>query len=829
MSESLWELLPAFLREDDADAGALRALLDIVGDDLAAVESAIWDFYDDLFIETCQPWAISYIGALVANDLIYDGSRSTDDRTATTLFADLAPHDLRAPVGVRSRADVGRTIGYRRRKGTPAMLEEVARNVTGWPVKLVECFQLLDWPQHLSHLRPQAALIDVRSPERGERAAGPFSDAVRTVDMRLPHLGITSGSVIAAGAPGVADYVDDPTRVQTTPIEPEEPPYHPRTAAFFAWRLDSSPIVWSKPAPSPSCSFGWSFSPLGSRTPLFSRWVSSGSGDTYQRATEPAVPQPIRRTLFSKDLADYSASDPATRPPYTTFYGPFADPTGLLSELGPTACITVIDQALPLDPTGVFCTRLDTWPAAQPAGRVIGIDVVNGRFVLGTGYTPASDGLAVAWFPGHSGWMGGGGYDRSAWLIPDRPSGFEETPLRLTVGTRPRPAGEPVPDHPDVSDALAHWQSLNPRPACVIEILDSGTYYVPGPIELTNHSWLVIQAANGERPHLRTTTLPAGPPPAVVSTVLEIDVDTTGATSDSDRAASLTFSGVLIEGALHVVGQPRHLRLWHSTIVPGCSLTEDGEPATAKPSIVVEPGNQMLRVEIAFSIVGPVRGPRRCEGVWLLDSAVDGLGADTAPAITGLAGSVTDPVPPAAGDPGPPLHVERSTVLGAVQAVSLDATDSIFTGRVWAQRTQEGCVRFSYVTLDSVTARRYRCQPDLAADAASRAAVAAALASNPSLSQAQQDAIASSTRAAIAAVLVPSFTARRYGHPAYLQLARSAPAEIQRGASDGSEMGALCHRKQPQREDNLRIRLAEYLPFSLDPALVFVDMREVST
>ena len=43
------------------------------------------------------------------------------------VFADLAPHDLRAPIAARARADVARTIYYRRRKGTPAMLEELAR------------------------------------------------------------------------------------------------------------------------------------------------------------------------------------------------------------------------------------------------------------------------------------------------------------------------------------------------------------------------------------------------------------------------------------------------------------------------------------------------------------------------------------------------------------------------------------------------------------------------------------------------------------------------------------------------------------------------------
>jgi hypothetical protein len=161
-------------------------------------------------------------------------------------------------------------------------------------------------------------------------------------------------------------------------------------------------------------------------------------------------------------------------------------------------------------------------------------------------------------------------------------------------------------------------------------------------------------------------------------------------------------------------------------------------------------------------------------------------------------------------------------VLGAVMVATLEASETIFTGHVRVQRTQEGCARFSYLTLDSVTPRRYRCQPDLTATVVAKAAVSAAVAANPGLTVAQQAAVAAAARANVAAALAPGFETRWYGHPAYGQLVRSTAVEIARGAADGSEMGALAHLKQPQREDNLRLRLAEYLPFSLDPALVYV-------
>jgi hypothetical protein len=70
--------------------------------------------------------------------------------------------------------------------------------------------------------------------------------------------------------------------------------------------------------------------------------------------------------------------------------------------------------------------------------------------------------------------------------------------------------------------------------------------------------------------------------------------------------------------------------------------------------------------------------------------------------------------------------------------------------------------------------------------------------------------------------VVPSFTTTLYGQPAFAQLLLSCPIEIRTGAEDGSEMGAFCHLKQPQRESNLKVRLREYLPFGLEPIVVYV-------
>ena len=77
-------------------------------------------------------------------------------------------------MAARIRADVAKTIYYRRRKGILPMLEELARDVTAWPAHAVEFIELLGWAQHLEHIRPQSRWTDIRSVDRMDRIDGPF-------------------------------------------------------------------------------------------------------------------------------------------------------------------------------------------------------------------------------------------------------------------------------------------------------------------------------------------------------------------------------------------------------------------------------------------------------------------------------------------------------------------------------------------------------------------------------------------------------------------------------------------------------------------------------
>jgi hypothetical protein len=383
--------------------------------------------------------------------------------------------------------------------------------------------------------------------------------------------------------------------------------------------------------------------------------------------------------------------------------------------------------------------------------------------------------------------MGGGPYDRRKWLVR---RDLDPAPKVYQVEE-----GGSAPLFPSVSAAILQWQ-FDQRPGAIISILDSRNYTTPTSIVLRNEGWLAIEAADGERPLLQT--LPAG---------LTVDVSPPVAPGSPDRNGSLTFSGVVIEGFITVTGDLGELRLLHSTMVPGRALDDNGKPTTADPSLTVAgtdaSGNAInaeLKVEAAYSILGGLVVPDHASGIWVLDAIVDGAGSA---AISGSGGAH-----------GAPLTAERSTFFGAVLVKSMNASEVIFTSPSDALRTQNGCVRFSYVPPGSHVPRQYRCQPDLEIEQE----IARALKDNPALTSLEQSEI----RDFIQGWLVPSFKTRNYGSPFYAQLHLGCPRQILTGAEDGSEMGVFCHVKQAQRESNLKIRLEEYLPFGLQAGIIYV-------
>lgn len=758
--EQLYELLPAIYRERDAASGeALRALLSVVDGQVDLVEGDIRRLWDNLFVELCDPWVIPYIGDLVGTTPLFDESRVRQQDTARELFPDLRGPRLIPDVAIRARADVANTVYYRRRKGTLPMLEELARDVTGWGTHAVEFFELLGWTQYVrDHLRLHSEHgAALRHVERADRICSAFDDLSHTVDVRR--------------------------------INPLDGWHNIRNIGLFLWRLNSYEAEYVDARRLGAAGdYRYHTSPLGNDAPLFTRWRREG--DETGLATELHVPGPIRPARLFEDLKAYRAL-PMPRPGFSEFYGLFDVLPGATLPQAPGASIMIVlhrgTTATPVPPELVRCMDLSGW--SQPTADLVGIDVRRGRLALGPDRllpAVAPDRVEVFYHYGFSADMGGGPYRRRAWLVRPR-SGME----RLTV-SQSGAAGT----FATITAALAEWTSRG-KPDTIITIADSRTYTEALSIEPADGRWLALEAGDEVRPHLCLTA----------------PLAFTGSHPD----ATVTLSGLLIEGTLHVEGELGRLRVLHSTLVPGGSIAQTdppaAAPAAAPPSVLVAPGpagdprNEDMRLEIAFSIVGPLRVPEHAKGIWALDSIIDGVDTSAIAA------------PATVDQPGPPVWMERVTVLGRSFVKEIVyGSEVVFDAPVTAARTQSGCLRFGFVAQDSLTPRRYRCQPDLRIAAEVEQAETQAAAAGISFGDPERAEIATRVRT----WLVPAYTSRGYGDPGYAQLHLSCPREIAAGAQDGAEMGAFCHLKQPQRVANLKLRLEEYLPFGLEAGFIYV-------
>ena len=678
-TDRLMNLLPAVYRLRDVDKRGpldrdqLRKLLSIIAGQVDLLDEDLAQLYDDQFIDTCADWVIPYIGDLLGTSPLYAGNETEGD-TARSLFPDLLGPRFAPRVALRGRADVARTIYFRKRKATLPMLEELANAVTGWAAHVVEFFELLIWNQCIrNHVRLHSkGTVDLRKLDALDRIQRPFDTASHTVDV--------------------------------APISQHEGWHEVRNIGFFLWRLRSYAIDGvDARADLAAGAFAYRFHPLGLDTPLFSPFVPTLTGGL----TETTVPSPIRPRLLEHDLANDGTL-------YTDAFS-----------------IALDGVAVPRE--RICSADLSAW--AQPADDTVAVDTRTGRIALGATIDVPSR-VEVAYHYGFSSDLGGGTYARSSWKV-------KSARAEAILSVRKDGTG----DATTVAGALALWDRAKNT---IIEIADNRTYEEGAlTLDVAEGKWLAIEAADRKRPTL----------------ILSAPIEVPGV-----KSSSVTLGGLLIEGRVHVSVPAGEVRVIHTTLLDGVDVDE-----VVNDDVREDP----LRLEVAFSIVGPLRVPQTARGIWLLDSIVDGTPGD---AIAG----------PAAGSRGARAWIERSTLFGPARVLEMTlATETIFTAQVNAERRQSGCIRFSYVPPGSRTPRRYRCQPDLSEEA-----------DRPSV--------------------VPSFTSLRYGEPAYAQLHLNGPRVIARGAEDSSEMGVFCHLKQPQREDNLRLRLIEFLPFGLQPGLIFV-------
>jgi hypothetical protein len=235
----LFALLPAVYRIRDAAQGdPLRALLEVIGNEVQRVSDDIEDLYDNWFIETCAEWVVPYIGDLLG----------------------VRPLTAVESASVSQRGYVANTIGYRRRKGTAAVLEELARDVTGWPAVAVEFFARLATTAHTNHVRlTPPAIATVRDAAAMEYVGTPFETLARTADMRHIDNGRGRHNISHVG--------------------------------LFLWRLQAYPLVGVSPKAVDDRRFF--FDPLGLDRELFAEPADNTGSSSLPEPQE--VPHPISR------------------------------------------------------------------------------------------------------------------------------------------------------------------------------------------------------------------------------------------------------------------------------------------------------------------------------------------------------------------------------------------------------------------------------------------------------------------------------------------------------------------------------------------------------
>jgi hypothetical protein len=353
--DRLYKLLPTVYQQQEADARryALRDLLRVIAEQVDIVEADIDQLYENWFIETCQDWAVPYIGALVGYRPVLE-TGLPDETTATRTrqrYRTLVP-----------RREVADTIRNRRRKGTLALLEELAADVAGWPARAVEFYTRLDWLQAMQHVRPEVGrTVDVRHGDALDRLDGPFDELAHTVDVRRINSQHTKGR------------------------------YNIPSVGLFVWRLKVYPIsnapAYCLEERGEHC---YTFSVLGNDSPLYT--LPEPEAKPTSLAGELNLPVPIRRRALAARLKDY--------------YGPgksFQIWTGDPPQLVPADRVMVAD--------------LTDWQYQPPRDKVA-VDPERGRMTFNED-DPPHDGVWVSYHYGFSADIGGGEYKRSLSHLSD--------------------------------------------------------------------------------------------------------------------------------------------------------------------------------------------------------------------------------------------------------------------------------------------------------------------------------------------------------------------------------------------------------------------------
>ena len=653
-AEKIWEMMPAIYRHEDGLAinpNVLRALVEVLAKQAAILRRSQDHLWDDQSIELSNDWAVAYIADLVGTRLI-------------------------SALNKRGyRIDVAKTIYYRRRKGTPRILEELISDITGWEGKLVEQFKRLSRTWHSLDPKPlpyagrfsgtmPGGLADLRHPRVSELANSAFDEFFHSPDTRR-HRG-------------------------------QNGRYNIPKLAFHLYRLkvykvaDVTPFVGRD-------KFGFTFDPSGRDIPLFNLRNRDDKTDNktydwddWHSALEWEVPTPIRCRLLahaeyvftSANLHNFQTENTPTSTIMdklfilkgrhfeyesrlqtaliaegltlvSTLYASLLKHT-LIDECGKKVLLTnalSVSVAANIEKIeNITAAQIpDTW-VLPPLSKKVAIDSEKGRFLF-TNAVINKD-ISATYHYGFAGELGAGTYNRPC-----------------------LPETEPHKIFKDGGEIKASDLFHGNTPKYINQINDNKTYSPIG--NKTAIQKFVLQAANKTRPFIR----------------LDADWILTGI----NKNAVLVLDGLWIgnepnkpEKSIILKGDYESVTIRNCTIDPGGPLSM----GNLKPvKILIEAEIQTLTISASIVANIMTKPGGLVEELIVCDAILQ---------------SLTRAVPVLSLDKGKMVHIERTTVLGSINVHRLEASEVILTGLSTVEDTQTGCFRFSAAPKASQLPRPYQ-------------------------------------------------------------------------------------------------------------------------
>ena len=605
--------------------GPLESLLMLVEEQLAIVAEDLDQFYDDQFIETCAPWVIPYIGGLIGFKEVHG----------------VAP-------GVASpRAEVAHTIGFRRRKGTALVLEQLARDITGWGAHAVEFFQELATTQYMNHIRPGNHFApDLRHWEAGAYIDTGFDRTAHKVDVRR--------------------------------IAVERGRYNIQNIGIFLWSLNAYGVTMS-PAVTAVPDTCFRFSSLGRDIPLFNQPVSQGAEITA--LAEPVnVPDVLRRRRLCQDIAQTLAANSAA-----TSYDPGNSLAVFVNgSLVPPSKIQVCDLAGNDGSWINLPTASSSFAAA--------IDPELGRLALppAAGASPV---VQVSYYYGFNADMGGGEYPRSASFAGKPEQVVVRVPgdypgIQQALSALPGDGIVEITDSGRYSEPGGLTVAVKAHGHIELRAADGRrpTLVIGDDISITGGAESQFDL-NG----LIVTYAAPSPPTPLPAALVHIPA---GASNDLSRVG-LTHCTLVPGWALNPNGDPRPAFAGLPTLaaeIPGLQIVIQKSIvgglfvhglATAGVSDSIVDATDPTGVAYAASIDAAKRpqpgGALTMQGCTVVGKVYSALLA----------------------------LLSNSIVWARLSAADSAATPPLWSAPLWASRKQEGCVRFSFLPQGSITPRPF--------------------------------------------------------------------------------------------------------------------------